>query len=112
MQPSRRGIVRVVAAAVMALAGGAANAAEWRGYFTITNLYVAGLNNYQYRLYGSDVLPSCTSSPGWSYLNDSDSGSKGQVAALYAAFYSGRPVRVLLEDVGGFCHILEVVVSS
>lgn len=86
-------------------------ASAWTSDFTITNLYIAGENNFQYRVYGMPANSACSNGPTWGYVNDSDSGSKGQVATLLAAFYSGRPIRLLIEPGGGYCHIVEVFVS-
>jgi hypothetical protein len=85
--------------------------AYWSSDFTITGLYVAGENNFQYRAYGVGTLAMCPNSPNWAYVNDNDSGAKGRVATILAAFYSGRPIRVFLSAQGGFCRIDEVFAS-
>jgi hypothetical protein len=85
--------------------------AYWSGDFVITNLYVAGENNFQYRPYGVGVLSMCPNSPNWAYINENDNGAKGKIATILAAFYSGRPVRMYLSAQGGFCRIEEIFAS-
>lgn len=101
----------VVATAALSMWVADAHANYWTGDFTITNLYVAGENNFQYRTYGAGSQPICPNSPNWAYVNDADSGSKGKIATILAAFYTGRPIRVYIEAVNGFCHIEEVFAS-
>lgn len=86
-------------------------AGVWTSDFTITNLYVAGQDNYQYRVYGMPSNSGCASGPSWAYVNDGDPGSKGYIATILASFYAGRPIRVLVEPVGGYCHIIEIFAS-
>ena len=87
-------------------------AAAWTADFTITALYVAGENNYQYRVYGIPTNAACSNGPTWAYVNDMDSGSKGEVVALLSAFNTSRTIRVLVEPTNGFCHIIEVFVIA
>jgi hypothetical protein len=98
-------------ALVLGAASGPVLADGWTADFTITNLYIAGENNFQYRLYGMPSVAACTSAPNWAYINDADPGSKGMVATLLGAYYSGRVVRVNLVTTNGFCHIIELFVS-
>jgi hypothetical protein len=47
------------------------------------------------------------------YLNENESGAKGQIAALLMAFSTGRPVRLFVENDGNnFCKILEIFLSN
>jgi hypothetical protein len=96
------------AAAVLSTPVANAQTSYWTGDFAITGLYVAGQNNFQYRTYGMGTQAMCPSSPNWAYINDSDSGSKGMVATILAAFYSGRTIRVLIAAPQGYCKIEEV----
>jgi len=84
----------------------------WTSDFTITNLYIAGQNNFQYRVYGMPAVSSCTNGPTWAYLNDSDPGSAGFYAAMLGAYYSGKVIRVNVQTVNGFCHIIELFISG
>lgn len=89
-----------------------AQANQWTSDFIITNLYVAGQNNFQYRVYGMSSLQSlCPNSPNWAYVNESDSGAKGRVATILAAFYAGRAIRVYVTVTGGYCQIEELFAS-
>jgi hypothetical protein len=89
-----------------------ASAGAWTDNFVITNLYVAGLNNYQYRVYGMPSLSACPNGPTWAYVNEADEGSKGWIAALFLAFASGKQIRVLAEPVNGYCHIVEIFMTA
>ena len=42
----------------------------WTTDFTITNLYIAGQNNFQYRVYGMPAVSTCTNGSTWAYLNE------------------------------------------
>jgi len=84
----------------------------WTTDFTITNLYIAGQNNFQYRVYGMPAVSTCTNGPTWAYLNDSDPGSAGFYAAMLGAYYSGKVIRVNVATVNGFCHIIELFISG
>lgn len=84
----------------------------WTGDFTITNIYVAGENNFQYRIYGMVPNSSCSNGSNWVYINKSDSGSEGFVAAMFTAFASGRPIRALIEPTNGYCHVIELFMTS
>jgi hypothetical protein len=83
----------------------------WTADFQITNLYVAGAENFHYRVYGMPPVPACNNGTTWSYVNESDSGSKGYIAALLSAFTAGKYIRVLVTPANGFCHIAEIFVS-
>jgi hypothetical protein len=88
-----------------------AHADYWTGDFTISNLYIAAENNFQYRTYGTGTQAMCPNSPNWAYVNESDSGSKGKIATILAAFYTGRPIRALISAQNGFCRIEEIFAS-
>jgi hypothetical protein len=53
----------------------------------------------------------CASLP-WGYVNDSDAGSQGMVAAIYSAYASGKLISLHVVNVNGFCHIIEMFVSG
>jgi hypothetical protein len=89
-----------------------ASADGWTGDFTITNLYVAGQNNFQYRVYGMPAVSTCTNGPNWGYVNDSDPGSAGFYAAILSAYDLGKLIRLNIQTVNGFCHIVELFVSG
>ena len=99
-------------ALAMGLASAPTLAGSYTGTFTITSFYVASPGNYQYRIFGMGNVPSCTNSPNWAYLEDTDGGSKAYVAAILSAFYAGKSVSLYLTPVNGFCHIGEVVVNQ
>lgn len=89
-----------------------AHSAAWTSDFTITNIYVAGENNFGYRVYGMPAMPSCPNGTNWAYVNKVDSGSQGFATSIFTAFTTGRPVRLLVEPANGFCHILEVFLTA
>ena len=108
---NRVGSIRIILAAALCLWCGPTVAGQWVSSFTVTRLFVAGENNFQYRVYGMPALPACASGPDWAYVNDADSGAKGKVATLLGAFYSGRRVGIFVEVVNGYCHILDLIVE-
>jgi len=89
-----------------------ARSASWTSDFTITGIYVAGKDNYQYRIYGMPAMPSCTNGSNWAFINESDLGSKGYVTSVYTAFATGRPIRVFVEVENGYCHIQELFLTA
>jgi hypothetical protein len=89
-----------------------ASADGWTTDFTVTNLYVSGQNNFQYRVYGMPAVSSCTNGPTWAYINDSDPGSQGFYAAILSAYDLGKVIRLNIQTVNGFCHIVELFVSG
>ncbi len=94
------------------LASSSAFADGWTSDFNIANIYVAGQNNFQYRIYGMPPVASCTNGTNWAYLNDSDGGSAGYYATLLTAYSTGKLVRLNLVTTNGFCHIIEIFVSG
>ena len=105
-------VSRALALAVITAFSQPAPAASWSGNFTITNIFVAGANNFHYRIYGMPTYSACSNGPTWGYLNKGDSGSEGYIAALLMAFASGKQVGLFVEEVNGYCHILEVFISA
>lgn len=98
--------------ALLLLASSSAFADGWTSDFTITNIYVANLNNFQYRIYGMPSVASCTNGSNWAYLNDSDGGSVGYYSTLMMAYASGKTIRLNLVTSNGYCHIIELFVSG
>jgi len=96
----------------LGLAALPAHADGWTSDCTITNLYVAGQNNFQYRVFGMPGIASCTSGQTWGYVNDADPGSQGFVAAILSAYNTGKLIRLNIQTVNGFCHIIELFVSG
>jgi len=84
----------------------------WTSTFTITSVYVAQQNNYQYRVNGMPADASCVNATTWGYINDLDAGSQGEVATILGAYYSGKSVSLHVVAVNGFCHIIEFTVSG
>jgi hypothetical protein len=85
----------------------------WTADFTITNLYVSGSQNYHYRVYGMPANPACPPPNHWVYVNEIDTGAKGQIAAILMAYASGKPIRVLVEtDANQLCKIIEIFISG
>ena len=103
--------VRILAVVVIGFAANSARADSWTSNFTITGVFVAGQNNYQYRVIGMPVAAECTGY-NWGYVNDSDAGSAGWVAAIYSAYISGKLISLHVVNVNGFCHIVEMVLSG
>lgn len=80
--------------------------------FNISNIYVSGQNNFQYRIYGMQSIASCTNGSNWAYINDGDGGAAGYYSTLLMAYAAGKPVRLNIVTVNGFCHIVELFVSG
>ena len=89
-----------------------ARSASWTSDFTITAIYVAGINNFQYRVHGMPAMPFCTNASNWAYINEEDAGAKGFILSVYTAFTTGRPIRVLVEVRNGYCHIEELFLTA
>jgi hypothetical protein len=99
-------------AVLLLLVSSSAFADGWTSDFTITNLYVAGQNNFQYRVYGMPTVASCTNGSNWGYINDIDPGSAGYYAAILTAYTTGKAIRLNIVTTNGFCHIVELFVSG
>jgi len=106
-----RVFTRNLAVVAIVFAANSARADSWTSNFTITGIFVAGQNNYQYRVNGMPAAAECTGYP-WGYVNDSDAGSQGMVAAIYSAYVSGKLISLHVVTVNGFCHIIEMFVSG
>ncbi len=103
---------RIMVYAILLMISKAALADGWTPAFTITGVYVAGLNNFQYRVYGVPTQASCTNGPTWAYVNDSDGGSAGQYAAILSAYAEGKSISLNVVTVNGYCHIIELFVTG
>jgi hypothetical protein len=109
----RRWPLKVLAIVVLGLGALSARAVDgWTPTpFTITSVYVAQQNNFQYRVYGIPASSGCPNSTTWAYINDSDLGSPGYVAAILSAFSAGKLITVnITTTASGFCHIVELQV--
>jgi hypothetical protein len=78
--------ISLLAVVAMGFAASPARADGFTGYFTITSLYFAEQNNFQYRVFGMPLIAACTNAVNWAYVNDSDPPSKGMVAAILLAY--------------------------
>ena len=96
----------------MGLAANSALADGWTTNFTITSIFVAQQNNYQYRVNGMPAVAECANGATWGYVNDADAGSPGMVAAFYSAFVSAKLVSLHVVTVNGYCHIIEMLISG
>lgn len=114
MTASRMKKLCAVTAIIISVSLGLMSVPAWAGSYTssfaITQYYVAAPGNYQYRISGMPSMSSCPSSPDWAYLEDTDPGSRGYIAAILSAFYAGKSVSLYVTPVNGYCHIGEVVV--
>jgi hypothetical protein len=108
----RRWLFKVLAVVALGVGAISARADGWTSDFTITSLYVAQQNNFQYRVYGMPPVASCTNATTWAYVNDADAGSPGSVAAILSAYSMGKLIRLNITTVNGFCHIVELLVSG
>jgi hypothetical protein len=106
-----RFFIRGPAVVAIGFAANSARADSWTGNFTITSIFVARQNNYQYRVNGMPAAAECTGTP-WGYVNDGDPGSQGMVAAIYSAYVSAKQVSLHVVAVNGYCHITEMMVSG
>lgn len=109
---NQKALIKGISLAALCACTVPAAAGQWVSAFTVTSLFVSGENNYQYRLYGMPTVTACTNGPNWAFINDADSGSKGKVATLLGAFYSGRRVGIFVEAENGYCHVLELIVEQ
>lgn len=109
--PFARVFIKSLAVVAIGFAANSARADSWTTNFTITGIFVAGQNNYQYRVNGMPAAAECPGYP-WGYVNDSDLGSQGMVAAIYSAYASGKQISLHVVTVNGFCHIIEMFVSG
>ncbi len=79
--------------------------------FVIDRLWISGAENAHYRVVDEDGPAQCTggpTGPAWSYINVSDSGSKGKIAGILLAYAQGKTVELTTEtDTNGYCHIVE-----
>lgn len=94
------------------LVAGHASAGQWVPYFRITNLFLSTPENFHYRVEGMPTVSTCTNATNWAYINESDPGSKTYIAVLTSAFAMEKPVALFVEPVNGYCHILEMQISS
>jgi hypothetical protein len=107
-----RFFIKILVVVAIGFAANSARADSWSSYFTITSIFVAGQNNFQYRVNGMPAVAECTNAPNWGYVNDGDAGSPGMVAAIYSAFVSAKLVSLHVVTVNGYCHIIEMMVSG
>lgn len=80
-------------------------------HFVIDKLWISGAENAHYRIVDESGTAHCTggpTNPAWSYINVSDSGSKGKISAILLAYAQGKTVELTTEtDVNGYCHVVE-----
>jgi len=57
--------------ALLGLTGTAQAVTGWTGPFVITQLYIAGAENFHVRVSGFPYISACTTSPTWAYINQS-----------------------------------------
>jgi hypothetical protein len=88
----------------------------WTNDFTITNLFVAGAENYHFRVYGMPLESRCSAnddSRKFAYFNESYPGSKGLIATLLMAYSTGKQVRLFIQvDSNNYCQLVEAFVSG
>lgn len=88
-----------------------AQAYDVSAQFVIDKLWISGAETGHYRIVDEGGPAQCTGGPaypGWSYINVSDSGSKGKIAAILLAYAQGKTVELTTEtDGNGYCHIVE-----
>ena len=79
----------------------------------IATLYAAQGNNFGFRVYlaGGNTVCSATNSQ-FGYTNISDDNYKVYVSTLTLAYSLGKPVTIVSEPLGGFCHIIEVILRQ
>ena len=89
-------------------------AVEYPTPFKISSIYVSSASNYHFRVESSTGNWHCNNgpkSPAWSYVNEPDSGAKGKMSALLAAYASGKSVALVTEGVtvgaNTYCRIVE-----
>lgn len=79
--------------------------------FVIDKLWISGAESAHYRIVDEEGPAHCTggpTGPAWSYINVSDSGSKGKISAILLAYAQGKTVELSTEtDADGYCHVVE-----
>jgi len=95
------------------------NAAEYPTPFKISSIFVSSASNYHFRVESNTGNWHCSNGPklpAWSYVNEADSGAKGKISALLAAYASGKSVTLVTEGVAAgantYCRILEFKVHD
>lgn len=106
--------MRILLAIAASMAGVNAGAAEYPTPFKISSIFVSSASNYHFRVESNTGNWHCNNgpkSPAWSYVNETDSGAKGKISALLAAYASGKSVTLVTEGViagaNTYCRILE-----
>jgi hypothetical protein len=104
------------ASALFLSAPAAAQSLIYTAPFPITSFFVSAGTNMYARVLGMPAISACGGSPTMAYVGETDSGAKAKIAALMAAFYGGKQVKLALEAVNFygngtmFCRIAELEV--
>lgn len=102
--------IRKLLCSVLVAFSSTGHATGWTGKFTITSLYISGADNLHLRVSGFSAVSACPTGPTWAYINQSASGAKTYIAALMAAYATGKPVDIYWDtDAQGYCRIVEVM---
>ena len=89
--------------------------------FKIDKIYLANAENFHFRVLrnttdGTWLCNNGPKNPAWAYINESDSGSKGKMSALLAAYAAKKTVQLYTEGVdtsaGRMCKIVEFIISD
>lgn len=97
----------------------------WTQQFNISKIFVSNATNFHYRISGNNAdgspLLLCNSNFEYgktiAYLNEADSGSKGKISTLLAAYAAQDKVKLGYEiftagNGNTFCHIVEIEVHK
>jgi hypothetical protein len=61
---------------------------------------------------GMPAVAAWSNAPTWAYVNETDAGAKGYIAALLSAFAMGKQVALYVQPVNGFCRIIEINITG
>lgn len=77
----------------------------WDSSGKITSIHVVtNGDNFGFRVY-QDGPPICGTSEHWGFINKGDSNYDAMVALLMSAYMNGKPVTLLTNQEGQYCHI-------
>lgn len=99
-----------------------ANALEYPAPFKIKSIFMSQPNNFYFRVSADYTDPNawhCDSgpkNPAWSYIDETDPGSKAMIAALLTAYSLGKTVTLITVGVdtyaGRMCKIIEFSIQD
>ncbi|OWQ88589.1 hypothetical protein CDN99_17230 [Roseateles aquatilis] len=110
MLKTMQGIAATAMVAALALPMAAHAEGRWTGEFKPGGPYVSSGVNFHFRVSNVPATANCPQT--WAYINETDSGAKGKIAALLLAYAQGKSIDIFVDTGdGGYCHVVEFVVK-